>query len=177
MWPASHSRSTRTSTSCAPSSSIAFASSRETTLPVSSEVPSGVPSVNVGALDQERHPHMGAVLVQVLAADTGRDDVDRADVAQSALRLGKRLPGGVIGRRLRASDQLDDLHHCHRIPPSRSLMVTLRAPTPSSSAARVHGSTVSSAGGSGVVSARNRSTAATIAAASSALALRFMGKA
>ena len=49
------------------------------------------PSVDVGALDQEGDAHVGAVLVEVLAADPGRDDVDGADVAQRALRLVQRL--------------------------------------------------------------------------------------
>ena len=44
-------------------------------------------SVDVGALDQERDPDVGAVLVEVVAADPGADDVDGADVAQRALGL------------------------------------------------------------------------------------------
>src|SRR5207244_7093402 len=70
-------------------------------------------SVHVGALDDERDPHVGPVLVEVVAADAGRDDVDRADVPQRALRRLQRLRRGVVGRRLRAADELDDLHYGH----------------------------------------------------------------
>src|SRR4051795_804084 len=70
-------------------------------------------SVDVAALDDERDPHVGAVLVEVLAPDTGRDDVDRPDVPQRRLRRRQRLLRGVVGRRFRAADQLDDLHYSH----------------------------------------------------------------
>src|SRR5919106_381380 len=71
--------------------------------------------VDVSALDQECDPDVGAVFVEVLAPDSGRDDVDGADVSQRALSLAQRLLGGVIGRGLRAADQLDDLHYCHSL--------------------------------------------------------------
>src|SRR4029078_7912814 len=70
-------------------------------------------SVDVGAFDQERAPDMGAPLVEVLSAEARRDDVDRADVAERALRLLQRLLRGVIRRLLGASDQLDDLYDGH----------------------------------------------------------------
>src|SRR5436189_2034161 len=72
-------------------------------------------SVDVGALDNECHPDVGAVLVEVVAADPGRDDVDGADVPQRALRRLQRLRRGVVGRRLRAPDELDDLHYGHAL--------------------------------------------------------------
>src|SRR4051794_36515609 len=70
-------------------------------------------SVDVGALDQERDPYVGAPLIEVLAAQSGGDDVDRADVPKRALRLLQRLLCGVIRRLLGASDQLDDLYDGH----------------------------------------------------------------
>src|SRR5439155_25688222 len=70
-------------------------------------------SVDVAALDQEGDPHVGAPFVEVLTAQAGRDDVDRADVPKRALRLLQRLLRGVIRRLLGASDQLDDLYDGH----------------------------------------------------------------
>src|SRR6266550_2955330 len=70
-------------------------------------------SVDVGALDQERDPNVGAELVEVLAPQAGADDVHGADVPQRALRLLERLLGGVIRGLLRAADQLDDLDYGH----------------------------------------------------------------
>src|SRR5215212_6510320 len=72
-------------------------------------------SVDVGALDQKRDPDVRAVLVEVLAADPGGDDVDGADVAQRPRRLLERLLRRVVGRCLRAADQLDDLHYRHLV--------------------------------------------------------------
>src|SRR4051812_14202174 len=70
-------------------------------------------SVDVGALDQECDPYVGAPLVEVLTAQSGGDDVDRADVPERALRLLQRLLCGVIRRLLGASDQLNDLYDGH----------------------------------------------------------------
>src|SRR4051794_17551910 len=69
--------------------------------------------IDVGALHQECHTHVGPVLVEVLAAEAGADDVDRADVAQLLLGALERLAGGVVGGLLRASDELDDLDYGH----------------------------------------------------------------
>src|SRR4051794_39905535 len=80
-------------------------------------------SVDVAALDDERDPHVGAVLVEVLAADAGRNDVDRPDVSQRRLRRRQRLLRGVVGRRFRAADQLDDLHYSHASSSRRGWMV------------------------------------------------------
>src|SRR6187401_1074691 len=70
-------------------------------------------SVDVGALDQERNAHVGAVLVEVLAPDARAHDVDGADVSQRGLRLLQRLRRRIVARRLGASDQLDDLDYGH----------------------------------------------------------------
>src|SRR3954453_22669992 len=78
-------------------------------------------SVDVGALDQERDPYVGAPLIEVLAAQSGGDDVDRADVPKRALRLLQRLLCGVIRRLLGASNQLNDLYDGHE-PSSLSAM-------------------------------------------------------
>src|SRR3954453_7735787 len=80
-------------------------------------------SVDVAALDDERDPHVGAVLVEVLAADAGRNDVDRPDVSQRRLRRRQRLLRGVVGRRFRAADQLDDLHYSHASSSRRGWIV------------------------------------------------------
>src|SRR3954449_9299388 len=40
------------------------------------------------ALDEERDAHVRAPLAEAVAAQAGRDDVDRLDAAQRALRLG-----------------------------------------------------------------------------------------
>src|SRR4051812_11378010 len=151
-------------------------------------------SVDVGALDQERDPYVGAPLIEVLAAQSGGDDVDRADVPKRALRLFQRLLCGVIRRLLGASDQLNDLYDGHE-PSSFSARWGLRqvfyctcersaspaqAPgaipqplprprrelTPSLRAACCQ--RLTSAGrGAGAVSQRKRSSAPAIAAASS----------
>src|ERR687898_518052 len=71
--------------------------------------------IDVGALDKERDPDVGPELVQVLAADARAHDVHRTDVAQRCLSLLQRLLGGVVGGRLRASDQLDDLDNGQRL--------------------------------------------------------------
>src|SRR5581483_1031684 len=70
-------------------------------------------SVDLGPLDHEGHAHVGPVLVQVLAPDARRDDVYGADVAKRCLCLLERLHRRVVGGRLRAPDELDDLHNCH----------------------------------------------------------------
>src|SRR3954453_3244375 len=80
--------------------------------------------VDVGALDQEGDPDVGAELVEVLAPDAGADDVDCADVPQRALRLLQRLHRRVVAGRLRAPNQLDDLDYGH----SFLLFVGFRAP-------------------------------------------------
>src|SRR5882762_7472298 len=64
---------------------------------------------------------MGAPLIEVLTAQAGGDDVDRADVPKRTLRLLQRLLCGVIRRFLGASDQLDDLYDGHG-PSSLSAM-------------------------------------------------------
>src|SRR5689334_2564617 len=120
---------------------------------------------------------MRAILIEILAADPGRDDVDRPDVAQRALGLIECLARRVVSRGFRAAHQLDDLHDSHLSPPSASTTVPL-ALTPSSNAARCHGPTASaSASGTAAVSTRNRSIAAAIAAASSSLGVRAMPEA
>src|SRR6476659_2305341 len=125
--------------------------------------------VDLGALDQERDPHVGAVLVEVLAPNSGRDDVDGADVAQGSLSLAQRLFRSVVGGRLGTSDQLDDFHDSHLAPPSESCTVSL-ALTPSSSAACCHGPTGAGASpGTAPTSPSNRAMAAATAAASSPL--------
>src|SRR5512134_1275298 len=70
-------------------------------------------SVDVRALDQEGDAHVRPPLVEVLAAEPRGDHVDRADVAQRALRLLQRLLRGVVGRFLGASDEFDDLDYRH----------------------------------------------------------------
>src|SRR5215217_1371384 len=72
-------------------------------------------SVDVGALDQEGDAHVSAVLVEVLPPNSRADDVDGPDVPQRALRLAERLLGRVVGGRLRASNQLDDLDNRHSL--------------------------------------------------------------
>ena len=54
-------------------------------------------SALLDALDQERDAHVGAPLVEVLAAQADGDDVDGLDVAQGPAGLGE----GVAGRRRR----------------------------------------------------------------------------
>src|SRR4029077_15135361 len=128
-------------------------------------------SVDLRSLDQECDADVGAVLVEVLAADAGRDDFDRADVAQRALGLQQRLFGGVVGGRLGATDQLDDCHDSHADPPRRSSMVSL-ALTPSSRAARCQaGACWRSGAAAEANSASNWAIAAATAAASSPLAV------
>src|SRR3954462_14953748 len=56
---------------------------------------------------------MGAPLIEVLSAQPGGDDIDRADVPKRALRLFQRLLCGVIRRLLGASNQLNDLYDGH----------------------------------------------------------------
>src|SRR4051794_109267 len=90
-------------------------------------------SVDVGALDQERDPYVGAPLIEVLAAQSGGDDVDRADVPKRALRLLQRLLCGVIRSLLGASNQLNDLYDGHEPSSERdgfaaSVLLHLRPP-------------------------------------------------
>src|SRR3954447_10715115 len=136
--------------------------------------------VDVGALDQEGDPDVGAVLVEVLAPDARADDVDCADVPQRGLRLLQRLHRRVVAGRLRAANQLDDLDYGH----SLLLFVAFRVPGPdlgagSTGACSVRAEIASrraaccqglfpapATGGGGAVSARNCSSAATTAAAS-----------
>ena len=66
--------------------------------------------VDVRAFNQERDPDVGAPLVEVLAAEAGRDHVDRSDVPKRGLGLLERLLCGVIRGLLGASNQLDDLY-------------------------------------------------------------------
>src|SRR3954447_8440588 len=82
-------------------------------LPAPTATLSSQVSVDVGALDQECDPYVGAPLVEVLPAQPGGDDVYRADVPERALRLFQRLLCGVIRRLLGASDQLNDLYDGH----------------------------------------------------------------
>src|SRR5436190_19307671 len=82
--------------------------------------------VDVGALDQEGDPDVGAVLVEVLAPDARADDVDCTDVPQRGLRLLQRLHRRVVAGRLRAANQLDDLDYGH----SLLLFVAFRVPGP-----------------------------------------------
>src|SRR4051795_10386061 len=136
--------------------------------------------VDVGALDQEGDPDVGAVLVEVLAPDARADDVDCTDVPQRGLRLLQRLHRRVVAGRLRAANQLDDLDYGHSLLLFVALGVagadlgargagrcSVRAQIASRRAARCHGLWAGPAtGGAGAVSARNCSRAATIAAAS-----------
>src|SRR6185503_11560989 len=69
--------------------------------------------------DEERDPHVGAPLVEVVASQAGGHEVDRLDVAQGAAGLGERLLHRVVGALARSPDQLDDLHCRHASPPSR----------------------------------------------------------
>src|SRR5215208_5991162 len=71
--------------------------------------------VDVGALDQEGDAHVRAEFVQVLPSDPRADDVDGPDVAKRCLRLLQRLLRRVVGGRLRASNQLDDLDNRHSL--------------------------------------------------------------
>src|SRR3954453_561972 len=64
-------------------------------------------------LDEERDAHVRAPLAEAVAPQAGRDDVDRLDVTQRALRLRQRLAHGVVGALRRAADQLDDLRDGH----------------------------------------------------------------
>src|SRR4051794_25276855 len=103
---------------------------------------------------------MGPVLIQVLTADSGRDDVDGADVAQRPLRLAQCLFRRIVGRGFRAPDQLDNFHDSHFDPPSSSSTLSL-ALTPSISAARCHWSTGAGASPAALPSsASNRAIAA-----------------
>ena len=171
MWPASHSWSARTSTSWAPSSISSWASSRETSLASLCRS-----SVDVRSLDQEGDPHVGPVLVEVLAADPGRDDVDGADVAQGPLRLASacfaassvevfELPtSSMIFTTAIASLLLGPESFAWRRPPRAAPPAATGSPSPRPAPR-------------GVVSAMNCSTAAAIAAASAGLALRSIAKA
>ena len=117
---------------------------------------------------QEGDAHVGPVLVEVLAADPGRDDVDGADVAQRALRLASACLAASSVDVLELPTSSMIFTTAISIPPSESCEQCSLAPTPSSSAARCHGPIVSGRSlAAGAVSARNRSIAAAIAAASS----------
>src|SRR5688572_25320450 len=72
-------------------------------------------SVDVGSFDQECDADVGPVLIEVLPADAGGDDVHSADVAQGARSLLEGLLSRIVTRRLRASHQLDDLHYRHLV--------------------------------------------------------------
>src|SRR6185295_8990254 len=88
-------------------------SSNMASVPDSEPPDSGL--TDVGSLDQERDPDVGAVLVEVLAPDAGADDVDRADVPQRCLGLLQRLHRRIVAGRLRATHQLDDLDYGHSL--------------------------------------------------------------
>jgi len=72
-------------------------------------------SVDLGALDQERDPHVGAVLVEVLAADpvetmsTARIFLSELDACESACLAASSVEG------LGAADQFDDLDYRPRV--------------------------------------------------------------
>jgi hypothetical protein len=52
---------------------------------------------------------VSAPLVEVLAAQPNRHDVECLDVAQGGPRLGQRGANRIVGARGRAADELDDL--------------------------------------------------------------------
>src|SRR5436190_1781501 len=61
------------------------------------------------AFDEEGDPHVRAPLVEVVAAESRRNDVHGLDVPERRAGLGQRLLHGVVGALARGADQLDDL--------------------------------------------------------------------
>src|ERR671932_494270 len=80
------------------------------------------------AVDDERHAHERAPLVEVLAAQALRDDVDAGDVADGPARLVERLAHGVVGARRRAADDVDRLRGGHGLTLTRGGLLEWSCP-------------------------------------------------